>query len=190
MKRIHPIEEEVEMAKARLKELLIELKKLNSIRSVLGKELGNPTLMEDTLLRRSRRPISPTNILSPMHSVTTTLRSWTQKGSLYPLQRATGSIVKEIPLTQIKKYFKRKKIMTLEQQIQQAEMHLKRLKAQLAQVDTLRTHLGDEYDVDQTHDKPRYKFIGETKDGHSLSLLYVSGDSYVELWIRGTAFLT
>ena len=71
--------------------------------------------------------------------------------------------------------------MTLEQQIQQAEMHLKRLKAQLAQVDTLRTHLGDEYDVDQTHDKPRYKFIGETKDGHSLSLLYVSGDSYVEV---------
>ena len=39
MKRIHPIEEEVEMAKARLTELQIELKKLNSIRSVLGKEL-------------------------------------------------------------------------------------------------------------------------------------------------------
>tara|TARA_B100000161_G_C33326553_1_gene313861 strand:- start:142 stop:456 length:315 start_codon:yes stop_codon:yes gene_type:complete len=70
--------------------------------------------------------------------------------------------------------------MTLEQQIQQAEKHLKNLRARLAQVNALRSHFGNEYDTDQTNGNPRYKFIGYSKDGHKFSLLYETGDSYIE----------
>ena len=104
-----------------------------------------------------------------MHSVTTTLRSWTQRLSL-PTSKSNGEYRKRDPTNPDQEVLQKEKIMTLEQQIQQAEMHLKRLKAQLAQVDTLRTHLGDEYDVDQTHDKPRYS-LSERKKRRSLSSL-------------------
>lgn len=71
--------------------------------------------------------------------------------------------------------------MTLEQQIEQAEKHLKNLKAQLAQVNTLRSYFGDEYKSYVDFEQTELMFKGQGKGGHTFSLIYLVGDDHIEI---------
>ena len=107
MKRIHPIEEEVEMAKARLKELQIELKKLNSIRSVLGKELGKPDAYGGYAFASLTKTYIPYEYIVTYALGDDHVEIVDTKALFTHFKEQRGSIVKEIPLTQLKKYFRR-----------------------------------------------------------------------------------
>ena len=69
--------------------------------------------------------------------------------------------------------------MTLEQQIEQAEKHLKNLKAQLTQLNTLRSYFGDEdksyVDFEQTELCSKAKEKGDTPSYLSV------GDDHIEV---------
>lgn len=109
MKRIHPIEEEVEMAKVRLKELQIELKKLNFIRSVLGKELGKPDAYGGYAFASLTKTSTPYEYIVTYALGDDHIEIVDTKALFAHLKGQQGNIVKEIPLTQLKKYFRRKK---------------------------------------------------------------------------------